>query len=83
MITIKDLPDENLFTAGHTACPGCGVAMSIRNAIRVLGKDTSVSAVAAGSLSLTFELASSLAARAAPDTSRAIQHTTDRFMFSS
>ncbi len=42
MITIKTLSDENLFTAGHTACPGCGVAMSIRNAIRVLGKDTTV-----------------------------------------
>src|SRR3990170_4954654 len=39
---MKDLPDEDLFTAGHTACPGCGVAMSIRNAIRILGKDTSV-----------------------------------------
>lgn len=42
MITMKELPDVNLFTAGHTACPGCGVAMSIRNAIRVLGKDTVV-----------------------------------------
>jgi pyruvate ferredoxin oxidoreductase beta subunit len=39
---IKDLPDEDLFVCGHTACPGCGVAMSIRNAIRILGKDTSV-----------------------------------------
>src|SRR5659263_314450 len=42
MITLKELSDVNLFTAGHTACPGCGVAMSIRNAIRVLGKDTVV-----------------------------------------
>ena len=42
MITIKELSDENLFTAGHTACPGCGVALSIRNAIRVFGKDTAV-----------------------------------------
>ena len=39
---IKDLPDEDLFVCGHTACPGCGVAISIRNAIRILGKDTSV-----------------------------------------
>ena len=39
---LKDLPDENLFTQGHTACPGCGVAMSIRNTIRILGKDTVV-----------------------------------------
>lgn len=39
---LKDLPDENLFTQGHTACPGCGVAMSIRNTIKILGKDTVV-----------------------------------------
>ncbi len=39
---LKDLPDENLFTQGHTACPGCGVAISIRNAIRILGKETIV-----------------------------------------
>jgi pyruvate ferredoxin oxidoreductase beta subunit len=42
MIRLKDLPDEDLFTRGHTACPGCGVAMSIRNAIRVIGKDSAV-----------------------------------------
>ena len=39
---LKDLPDENLFTQGHTACPGCGAAMSIRNAIRILGKNSVV-----------------------------------------
>jgi pyruvate/2-oxoacid:ferredoxin oxidoreductase beta subunit len=39
---LKDLPDENLFTQGHTACPGCGAAMSIRNTIRIFGKDTAV-----------------------------------------
>src|SRR5659263_673017 len=42
MITLKELSDVNLFTAGHTACQGCGVALSIRNAIRVFGKDTDV-----------------------------------------
>ncbi len=42
MINIKDLPDEELFTAGHTACPGCGVALVVRNLMKVLGKDTVV-----------------------------------------
>ncbi|HIH44717.1 MAG TPA: pyruvate synthase subunit beta [Candidatus Methanoperedenaceae archaeon] len=39
---MRDLPDENLFVMGHTACPGCGVAISIRNALRILGKNTVV-----------------------------------------
>ncbi|MCD6384047.1 MAG: pyruvate synthase subunit beta [Thermoplasmata archaeon] len=42
MINIKDLPDEELFTPGHTACPGCGVAQAVRNLMKVLGKNTVV-----------------------------------------
>lgn len=40
MTTIHDLPKENLFTAGHTACPGCGAALFVRNAMKVFGKNT-------------------------------------------
>jgi pyruvate ferredoxin oxidoreductase beta subunit/2-oxoisovalerate ferredoxin oxidoreductase beta subunit len=38
--TIKDLPEEDLFTSGHTACPGCGGAMVVRAAMKVLGPNT-------------------------------------------
>jgi len=37
---IKDLPQEDLFTSGHTACPGCGAAIIARIAMKVFGKDT-------------------------------------------
>jgi pyruvate/2-oxoacid:ferredoxin oxidoreductase beta subunit len=37
---MKDLPDEELFTAGHTACPGCGCPVMVRAAMKVFGKDT-------------------------------------------
>ncbi|MFQ5909437.1 MAG: thiamine pyrophosphate-dependent enzyme [Thermoplasmata archaeon] len=36
---LKDLPEENIFSSGHTACAGCGAAMAIRNITKVLGKD--------------------------------------------
>ncbi|MEW5759519.1 MAG: pyruvate synthase subunit PorB [Candidatus Thermoplasmatota archaeon] len=39
---IKDLPDEELFTSGHTACPGCGGAIAIRIAMKVYGKNSMV-----------------------------------------
>ncbi len=39
-IGIKDLPEENLFTAGHTACAGCGAAIVVRNIMKVLGENT-------------------------------------------
>ena len=42
MTTIKELPEEDLFTSGHTACPGCGGAMVVRVAMKVLGPDTVV-----------------------------------------
>lgn len=41
-ITIKDLPEENLFTSGHTACAGCGAAIAVRNIMKVLGENTVV-----------------------------------------
>jgi pyruvate ferredoxin oxidoreductase beta subunit/2-oxoisovalerate ferredoxin oxidoreductase beta subunit len=40
--TIKDLPDEDYFLSGHTACPGCGGAMVVRETLKVLGKNTVV-----------------------------------------
>jgi len=39
---LKEMPDEELFTRGHTACAGCGAATAARNLIKVLGKDTVV-----------------------------------------
>jgi len=39
---LKEMPDEELFTRGHTACAGCGAAIAARNLIKVLGKDTVV-----------------------------------------
>ncbi len=40
MTTIHDLPKEDLFTGGHTACPGCGAAILARNMMKVFGKNT-------------------------------------------
>lgn len=39
-LKIKDLPDEELFTSGHTACGGCGGALAARIALKVFGKNT-------------------------------------------
>jgi pyruvate/2-oxoacid:ferredoxin oxidoreductase beta subunit len=39
-IKMKDLPNEELFVSGHTACPGCGCPVLIRNAMKVFGKNT-------------------------------------------
>jgi len=41
-LTIKDLPIEELFTKGHTACAGCGGSMLARTAMKVFGKNTAV-----------------------------------------
>ncbi|MEM2944403.1 MAG: thiamine pyrophosphate-dependent enzyme [Methanomassiliicoccales archaeon] len=38
--TIKDLSREEFLTKGHGACPGCGVAVAVKNIARVLGKNT-------------------------------------------
>ena len=42
MTTIKELTEEDYFTSGHTACPGCGGAMVVRETLKVLGKNTVV-----------------------------------------
>ena len=39
-IKIKDLPKEELFTSGHTACGGCGCPVVVRAAMKILGPDT-------------------------------------------
>lgn len=35
-----DLRREELFTGGHSACPGCGAAIAIRQALKALGPKT-------------------------------------------
>ena len=40
MMTIKDLPLEDYFTSGHTACPGCGPAILAKVIMKVFGKNT-------------------------------------------
>ena len=39
---LKELPDEEMFPRGHTACAGCGGAIAVRNLMKILGKDTVV-----------------------------------------
>lgn len=39
---IKDLPDKAIMTPGHTACAGCGVAIAIRNMMKVIGENSVV-----------------------------------------
>jgi pyruvate/2-oxoacid:ferredoxin oxidoreductase beta subunit len=38
----KDLPPEEQFNSGHTACPGCGGAIVARLASKIFGKNTAV-----------------------------------------
>ncbi|HDP97061.1 MAG TPA: pyruvate synthase subunit beta [Euryarchaeota archaeon] len=42
MVRIKDLPDKAIMTPGHTACAGCGVAIAIRNMMKVIGENSVV-----------------------------------------
>ncbi len=42
MTTIKDLPTQDWFTCGHTACPGCGGAIVARIAMKIFGPKTVV-----------------------------------------
>ncbi len=39
---LKELPDEEMFTRGHTACAGCGGAIAVRNLMKILGEKTVV-----------------------------------------
>lgn len=41
-MSIKDLPDEELFVSGHTACAGCGASMLMRIIMKVFGRNTVV-----------------------------------------
>lgn len=36
------LPDQELMRSGHLACPGCGAAIGMRQALKALGPDTIV-----------------------------------------
>jgi pyruvate ferredoxin oxidoreductase beta subunit len=40
--TIKQMPSNDYFLSGHGACPGCGVAIAVKNIMRILGSDTTV-----------------------------------------
>jgi pyruvate/2-oxoacid:ferredoxin oxidoreductase beta subunit len=42
MTTVKELTQEDYFLSGHTACPGCGGAMVVRETMKVLGPNTVV-----------------------------------------
>ena len=42
MTTIRDMPRNDFFVSGHGACPGCGVAVAVKNIMRILGSDTTV-----------------------------------------
>ena len=46
-ISIKDFPKDEFMVKGHTACPGCGMAIAVRQALKILGKNT-VLAIPAG-----------------------------------
>lgn len=41
-----DVPEQELMTPGHVACPGCGAPMAVRYALKALGEDTVVIIVA-------------------------------------
>lgn len=40
MTTIGNLPREEYLFSGHTACPGCSAALTVRHLTKVLGKNT-------------------------------------------
>jgi pyruvate/2-oxoacid:ferredoxin oxidoreductase beta subunit len=41
-VKTQEYPREEIMTAGHLACPGCGAAMAMRLALKALGNDTIV-----------------------------------------
>ena len=42
-IVIKDrVPEQELLTSGHLACPGCGGALAMRMVLKELGENTVV-----------------------------------------
>jgi len=46
MVRFKDLPEEELFLAGSTACQGCPSSLALRIAFKALGKNTILIVVA-------------------------------------
>ena len=46
MVRFKDLPEEELFLAGSTACQGCPSSLALRLAFKALGKNTILVVVA-------------------------------------
>jgi pyruvate ferredoxin oxidoreductase beta subunit len=46
MVRFKDLPEEELFLAGSTACQGCPSSLALRLAFKALGKNTIMVVVA-------------------------------------
>jgi len=49
-VPLKDIPKEEFLVRGHSACPGCGMAVAVRQALKALGKNT-VLAIPAGCIS--------------------------------
>lgn len=39
---VSDLPQEDLFVSGHSACAGCGESLAVRIAMKALGENTIV-----------------------------------------
>jgi pyruvate ferredoxin oxidoreductase beta subunit len=46
MVRLKDLPEEELFLSGSTACQGCPSSLGLRIAFKALGKNTILIVVA-------------------------------------
>ncbi len=40
--TVKDIPLQELLLPGHVACAGCGMAISVRHVLKILGGNTVV-----------------------------------------
>ena len=40
MVRFKDIPEEELFLSGSTACQGCPSSLALRIAFKALGKNT-------------------------------------------
>ncbi|MCX6652375.1 MAG: thiamine pyrophosphate-dependent enzyme [Methanomassiliicoccales archaeon] len=41
-LTLRDVPNKDYFLWGHGACPGCGVAITVKNLMRIFGPETIV-----------------------------------------
>ena len=41
-LTLRDVPNKEYFLWGHGACPGCGVAIAVKNRMRIFGPETIV-----------------------------------------